>query len=391
MKLVYVTYHYPAVGGEGYRSVEQLKLLLGSFDVTLISLYGETAQTLPLPSGVSEAMQLSPEKRKVSLISQANPLPFLRSFQGFGDPITASKLDLSQREILRREIARLKPGIVIARAPAIVYLLNGQRQPGQVFVADMVDSMQRFFQSILDYGDFFLKPPALLYKKLAAMSERGLRGYDTMTFITEADRRFFSGPINTEILPDIKHPVPVQAVKKKFDAVLFGSWSYYPNYHGLLHFSRNILPLMKERRIAVIGKLPPKIAAVLEKYDNVTATGYLEDDEFGRTVASSYASISPVLIGAGQQNKVLDALGMGVPVIATPLFAESNPSAPVSIAGKPAEFGESLKKILDLPKADYSALSEKCRDFYVDYSEKSELANQKFFSGLEARAKSARK
>lgn len=380
MKLVYVMYHYPSVGGEGCRSIEQLKLLSKLFDVTLISLFDDPAEKLEVPKGL-EIIRLSKEKRKVSLYSALSPTSLISSFQGNGDPVTASKLNSEIRETVRKEVMKQKPNVVIARNPTMIYALKDLKQPNQFFLGDAVDSMQRFFQSMVDYGDFYLKPAALTCKYLAKKSEMNLSGFDLISFITESDKKHFSGNIKTEVLPNIKHKMPKINPKKKFDAVLFASWSYYPNHHGLKYFSKKILPLLQNYSIAIIGKLPENINSILEKYDNLTLTGHLNDSDFNETVASSKVSISPVLLGAGEQNKILDALGLGIPVISTPLY-KSNLSSPVAIANTPKQFQKYLEKIVSMPQSEYSVLSKQSENFYLSYVKNSKHVNETFFNNL---------
>ncbi|MBC7811091.1 MAG: glycosyltransferase, partial [Burkholderiales bacterium] len=52
----------------------------------------------------------------------------------------------------------------------------------------------------------------------------------------------------------------------------------------------------------------------------ITVTGYVDD--LRPYLAQATAFISPLKIGAGIKNKVLEALAMGLPVVATPLSVD---------------------------------------------------------------------
>lgn len=63
--------------------------------------------------------------------------------------------------------------------------------------------------------------------------------------------------------------------------------------------------------------------ALSEKYENVVVTGFV--DVLSDAVKDSCVAIAPVKIAAGIQNKVLVAMGMGVPVVMSSLISRAIP------------------------------------------------------------------
>ena len=108
-------------------------------------------------------------------------------------------------------------------------------------------------------------------------------------------------------------------------SILFtGTIDYYPNTDGLRYFLSTIFPLIKERlptmRFYIAGKDPPP---EIEKYatdPNVVVTGFVEDirEYFER----SQVVVVPLRIGGGTRLKILEAMAMKKPVVATPIGAE---------------------------------------------------------------------
>jgi len=104
------------------------------------------------------------------------------------------------------------------------------------------------------------------------------------------------------------------------DSICFiGRMDYYPNQECIFDFCNNTLPLIKAKRpnvkLTIIGADPPYSVRKLENIPGVTVTGSVADV---RPYANrSAVNIAPLNIARGTQNKVLESLSMGVPVVAS--------------------------------------------------------------------------
>lgn len=105
------------------------------------------------------------------------------------------------------------------------------------------------------------------------------------------------------------------------DLVAFvGRMDYYPNQQGVIDFCRNVLPALRARRAGVrfmiIGADPPEKIRELAQYPGVTVTGSVPDVRpFVRKAA---LTVAPLQIARGTQNKILESMAMGVPVVCSP-------------------------------------------------------------------------
>lgn len=109
-------------------------------------------------------------------------------------------------------------------------------------------------------------------------------------------------------------PFPAQVTP----IVMTGHMEYWPNVEGALWFAREVLPLVKRQlpdaRFYVVGASPTPALRNLAMPD-VEVTGEVEDVR--PYVAAAAAVVAPLRIARGVQNKVLEALAMGAPTVAT--------------------------------------------------------------------------
>ena len=148
--------------------------------------------------------------------------------------------------------------------------------------------------------------------------------FENKTIISKQDQEFIFHPNRSKIdvIPngiDLSKFAPLE-IDKQYDLVFVGNMRYAPNVESALFIVHEILPLLlKEKpdiRILLSGSSPAK--AVLElasKY--VTVSGWVDD------IRESYAKgkifFAPLNIGTGLQNKLLEAMAMGIPCITSSL------------------------------------------------------------------------
>ena len=101
------------------------------------------------------------------------------------------------------------------------------------------------------------------------------------------------------------------------ETILFtGNMDYAPNVDAVVYFTQSILPLIREKcpsvKFIIAGQRP--VQKVMELAgDHVVVTGFVRD--LAATYNSSSVVIAPLRFGAGTQNKVLEAMSLGVPVV----------------------------------------------------------------------------
>lgn len=112
--------------------------------------------------------------------------------------------------------------------------------------------------------------------------------------------------------------------------VFTGQMDYRPNIDAVRWFANEILPLIRQRhplaRFAIVGRAPTDEVRALEKLPGVTVTGEVPDVR--PWLAAADAVVAPLLLARGVQNKLLEAMAMARPVVASIAAATGIDAAP---------------------------------------------------------------
>ncbi len=152
--------------------------------------------------------------------------------------------------------------------------------------------------------------------------------YRKTVVVSEADRDELlklNPALKIEVIPNgvdvyAFRPRPV----KRIPALLFvGNYEYAPNVDAAIRLATEIFPRIQARipevKLWLVGNAPsPELKALAS--DTVRVTGRVPDVR--PYLARAGAFVSPLRLGAGIKNKVLEALAMGCPVVATPLSVD---------------------------------------------------------------------
>jgi len=147
-------------------------------------------------------------------------------------------------------------------------------------------------------------------------------------------------------------PLPAYEPQDPRGIVFFGAMDYPPNADAACFFHDEVLPRLAGRypglRFVVAGSKPgPKLQAMAAT-PGVTVTGYLRD--IRQAVQSCDICVVPLKVARGVQNKVLEAMAMGLPVIVSSEAAqgiEGRVGDELIIADTADEIELAVRKLLD--------------------------------------------
>jgi sugar transferase (PEP-CTERM/EpsH1 system associated) len=129
-----------------------------------------------------------------------------------------------------------------------------------------------------------------------------------------------------------------------------GNMDYAPNVDAVVYFTSEVFPLIRARfpqvQFVIAGQRPIKKVQDLAS-DHIKVTGFVQD--LAAVYNEASVVVAPLRFGAGTQNKVLEAMAMGIPVVCSNIgFAglgiESGEGAIMQT--EPAAFAESVIKLL---------------------------------------------
>lgn len=256
-----------------------------------------------------------------------------------------------------------------------VMLMEGIAGLPRVF--DSVDSISHLFDQARKYA------PRLTQRLLARLDLERTRRFEgrlparfERTLVTSpVDRQAFErlgGPAVAERISVLPNGVDLDYFRPSVDhepaTVLFsGKLSYHANASAASFLVREILPRIWEKRpetqVILAGKDPPAYLAALASDTRVTVTGAVAD--LRPFFARATLAAAPLLYGAGVQNKVLEAMASGLPVVASARVLEAlqaEPGQHLLIGANADEMADQILAVIKQP-ALRKSLSQAGRDY----------------------------
>ncbi|MBV9892157.1 MAG: TIGR03087 family PEP-CTERM/XrtA system glycosyltransferase, partial [Rhizobacter sp.] len=191
------------------------------------------------------------------------------------------------------------------------------------------------------------------------MAERRLaRRFDLCTVTTRAERQtlesyntgaeidWFPNGVDSEFFcPDEQPHDP--------DTISFiGRMDYYPNQECMSRFCDQVWPILRARRpnlkLLIVGADPSPAIRALGERPGVTVTGSVPDVR--PFVRKSAAMVAPLAIARGTQNKILEAMAMGVPVVTSRVAAggvDAEPGVHFLVADSPSEQTDAIMALIE--------------------------------------------
>lgn len=197
-------------------------------------------------------------------------------------------------------------------------------------ILDFCDMDSQKWVEIADYKPFPLSLGYRLEGRKLAESERRLAAkFDLCTVATPAEKRTLEALGSARVADWFPNGVDGEYFRPDGgdydpDMLTFiGRMDYYPNEECMTDFCHKTLPLIRQRRpqvkMQIVGADPTIAVRKLGELPGVTVTGSVPDVR--PYVCRSAATVAPLNIARGTQNKILEAMAMGVPVVTSSIGA----------------------------------------------------------------------
>ena len=135
------------------------------------------------------------------------------------------------------------------------------------------------------------------------------------------------------------------------DVVFTGAMDYWANVDAVLWFAKHVWPLVKKQHpdatFFVVGGNPTQDVLALDGKSGIKVTGRVEDVR--PFIKYSKVAVAPLQIARGIQNKVLEAMSMAKPVVATSMAIEGIEARTdnIKITDSPEETAELVCQYLE--------------------------------------------
>ena len=327
MRILYITAEVPWPLTSGYlRHFHFVRALGERHDVTHFSLTSRPA----LADGALEALDPYVDRLVVfGLPREPEPAPPAHP----GIPRRLRKLLRRRRAVgqMKRavhELLRSEPidVVVLSGKPTFRAVADVDEVP---IVVDACDAASLRIRGEMRFSgpqrrlELLLRLPAAL-----RVERRSVRKTSQLAFASIRDQRAMTGSTRRgEVVPqavDLEYWRPGSTARRPSSVLFHGALRYPPNDDAAIHLVEEIGPLLRDRvpdlEVFVVGRDPsPRLLAAAAERPWATITGEVEDMRPYFDSATIYCA--PLRFASGIQNKLLEALAMGLPVVTTPVAA----------------------------------------------------------------------
>jgi sugar transferase (PEP-CTERM/EpsH1 system associated) len=196
-------------------------------------------------------------------------------------------------------------------------------------------------------------------RKFALSETKASRRFNRVTISSAVDGQAYSIPAGLrekiDVIPngvDLEHFGFRQFEAQKNLLVFCAKLDYFPNRDAALYFARCVWQVVRARRpelrLEIVGSRPPKSVLQLDGKDNIRVIPSVPDVRpfLGR----AWVAVCPIRIRAGIQNKMLEAMALGVPLIATQICCPGlkvEAGKHLLVADGPEQFVSAIELIID--------------------------------------------
>ncbi len=264
-------------------------------------------------------------------------------------------------------LGRRPVGTVLACSGAMAQYVPPLKDGSYMRIIDFVDVDSEKWRQ---YARRISSPKNRLYARearvLEAYERRTAREFDASVFVSEAEASHFcgsvpdcrgkvvtiqNGVIANGFRPERDYPRPQDIDSDTL--VFIGHMDYWPNIEAVTWFAREVFPLIRDRhpdtKFAIVGANPVHRVRRLGAQSGIQVIGTV--DEVQPYLAHAGLVVVPLKASPGIANKILEAMAMAQPVVATSLavsgLSRVKPGRDLLVADDRAEFADAVMRVLE--------------------------------------------
>ncbi|MEO8976169.1 MAG: TIGR03087 family PEP-CTERM/XrtA system glycosyltransferase [Casimicrobiaceae bacterium] len=326
MKILYLCHRFPFPPKRGgkIRPFNMIQHLSRAHEVSVVSLT-RSAQEAEEGRGIApycHHFEMARVRNSVQMLRMVGRLPTTTpsSFGYFHSPAFASAV--------RRLLAQQTFDLIFVHCSSVARYVDHVTDTPKILDFGDMDS-----QKWIEYGQRKPWPVSLGYRlegaKLVAEEKRLAGRFDLCTATTRAEwgtLESYGTGAATDWFPngvDSTYFAPDASAYDADTLCFVGRMDYFPNQDCMFDFCRNTFPLIRAQRpqakLLIVGADPTPAIRALGSLPGVTVTGSVADVR--PYLRQSAAMIAPLRIARGTQNKILESMAAGVPVITSNVAA----------------------------------------------------------------------
>lgn len=339
---------YPVVGGDRLRIYQVCKALSERFSLTLLSLCETDAEmVMPLPEdGVFD---------RVERVFLSRGRSYLNTLLALGTT-TPLQVAYYRSAEFAKAVDRLMPehdGVLSHLIRCAEYVKESDK-PHILEMTDAISLNYERVRQLKNAGGLKAQIYRLEARRLLAYEKQVVESFDLSVLVSETDKIHLVGAQHNKVMV-CSNGVALEHLpfRERHDSqpviVYIGNMASVQNMDACLYFARDVMPLVTQRVRAtfrVVGRISDRDAARLRAFPNVEVTGPVDD--MAAAVEDARLGVCPVRLAAGVQNKVLEYMALGLPVVTSSIGLEgfeAQPERDLLVADTPEEYAEAISRI----------------------------------------------
>jgi glycosyltransferase involved in cell wall biosynthesis len=233
---------------------------------------------------------------------------------------------------------------------------------------DYMDALSKGMERRIDHAPWYAK--RLFRNESIRLKNYEVRIFDYFehaSIISIQDQAFIFHPkrknihcIPNGITPSFFDRPQIETDK---DIVFIGNLSYAPNIEAVEYISSKILSASKHISCLIAGATPTALVEKFCKEQHIELLGWVDD--IREAYCRGRIFVAPMMIGTGMQNKLLEAMALGIPCVTTKLAGDpigALDGESICIANNANEFVSIIQELLS-NKDYYEKIARNGQDF----------------------------
>ena len=357
MRILALTHRLPYAPdrGDRLRAYHILRHLNRRADLELVSFVHDDAEA-------SHAGQM----QEVAAIVQVRRVPRIRNHAralaalAGSVPLTHILLDApGMQDALTEIVQQRRPDLVFAYGSGMARFALEHPLRGIPLIVDFVDMDSQKWRELAERS---APPLSWVYRREATRLgtfEARTASIATANLVVNSKEaavaRLLAADAKIHVISngvDIERLRPEREPSNRPQVVFCGVMNYAPNHEAMIWFVRSVWPIVLSQRpdatLVIVGADPQRsLLALAAKQRSITVTGRVPDVR--PWLWDSAIAIAPIHLARGVQNKALEAIAAGLPIIVTSAVAEGLPAVTMSatsIADDPETFASQIIELL---------------------------------------------